>query len=43
VKTFNFDEKKARKAIKLLLESFGENLNREGIKRTPERVACFYK
>ncbi|MCA6080400.1 GTP cyclohydrolase I FolE [Candidatus Endomicrobiellum agilis] len=43
MKTFNFDEKKAQKAVKLLLESFGEDLNREGIKRTPERVAEFYK
>jgi GTP cyclohydrolase I len=40
---FNFDEKKAQKAIRLLLESFGEDLNREGIRRTPERVAEFYK
>jgi GTP cyclohydrolase I len=43
VKVFNFDEKKARRAIKLLLESFGEDLNREGIRRTPERVAEFYR
>ncbi|MDR0724230.1 MAG: GTP cyclohydrolase I FolE [Endomicrobium sp.] len=43
MKKFNFDETKAKKAIKLLLESFGEDLNREGIKRTPERVAEFYK
>jgi GTP cyclohydrolase I len=43
VKTFNFDEKKAAQAIKLLLESFGEDLNREGIQRTPARVAEFYK
>jgi GTP cyclohydrolase I len=43
VKKFNFDEKKAQKAVKLLLESFGEDLNREGIKRTPQRVAQFYK
>jgi GTP cyclohydrolase I len=43
VKVFNFDEKKARKAVKLLLESFGEDLNREGVKRTPERVAEFYR
>jgi len=43
MKKFNFDEKKASKAVKLLLESFGEDLNREGIKRTPERVAEFYK
>ncbi len=40
---FNFDEKKARRAIKLLLESFGEDLKREGIRRTPERVAEFYR
>ena len=38
-----FDEKKAVKAVKLLLESFGEDLKREGVKRTPERVAEFYK
>ncbi|MDR0486260.1 MAG: GTP cyclohydrolase I FolE [Elusimicrobiota bacterium] len=38
-----FDEKKAQEAIKLLLESFGEDLNREGLKRTPQRVAQFYK
>jgi GTP cyclohydrolase I len=43
VKKFSFDEKKAQKAIRLLLESFGEDLNREGIRRTPERVAEFYK
>lgn len=43
MKKFNFDEKKAQKAIKMLLESFGENLDREGIKRTPQRVAEFYK
>ncbi|MDR3071657.1 MAG: GTP cyclohydrolase I FolE [Endomicrobium sp.] len=43
MKTFNFDKKKAQQAVKLLLESFGEDLNREGIKRTPERVAEFYK
>jgi GTP cyclohydrolase I len=43
VNPFNFDEKKAQQAIKLLLESFDEDLNREGIKHTPERVAEFYK
>ncbi len=42
-KKFSFDEKKVRHAVKLLLESFGEDLNREGIRRTPERVAEFYK
>lgn len=43
MKKFNFDETKAKEAIKLLLESFGEDLSRDGIKRTPERVAEFYK
>ncbi|GMO67830.1 MAG: GTP cyclohydrolase I FolE [Endomicrobiia bacterium] len=43
MKTFNFNREKAKKAIKLLLESFGEDLEREGIKHTPERVADFYK
>ncbi|MDR1418266.1 MAG: GTP cyclohydrolase I FolE [Endomicrobium sp.] len=43
MKKFNFDEIKAKKAIKLLLESFGEDLSREGINRTPERVVEFYK
>ncbi|MDR1696543.1 MAG: GTP cyclohydrolase I, partial [Endomicrobium sp.] len=42
-KTLKFDEQKAQKAVKLLLESFGEDLSREGIRRTPERVAEFYK
>ena len=42
-KKYKFDEKKAAKAVKLLLEAFGEDLEREGIKRTPERVAGFYK
>jgi GTP cyclohydrolase I len=39
----NFNEKKAQEAVRLLLESFGEDLNREGIRHTPERVASFYK
>ncbi|GHT42117.1 hypothetical protein AGMMS49921_06540 [Endomicrobiia bacterium] len=43
MKTFNFDEKKAQQAIELLLESFGEDLNREGIQPTPARVAKLYK
>ena len=43
MKTFNFNREKAQKAIKLLLESFGEDLKREGLKHTPERVADFYK
>ncbi|MDR3330914.1 MAG: GTP cyclohydrolase I FolE [Endomicrobium sp.] len=43
VKTFKFDKKKARHAIKLLLESFGEDTNRGDIRYTPERVADFYE
>lgn len=43
MKKYKFDEQKAKKAVKMLLESFGEDLNREGIRRTPERVAEFYK
>lgn len=43
MKKLKFDETKAKKAIKLLLESFVEDLNREGINRTPERVTEFYK
>jgi len=38
---FNFE--KAQEAIKLLLEAFGEDLDREGIRHTPERVDEFYK
>lgn len=34
---------KAQKAVKLLLESFGEDINREGLKDTPKRVARFYE
>jgi GTP cyclohydrolase I len=43
VKKFNFDEKKAQKAIRLLLESFGEDLDREGLSCTPKRVSEFYR
>jgi GTP cyclohydrolase I len=43
MKKLNFNEKKAKEAVKLLLESFGEDLNREGLRKTPERVAEFYK
>ena len=42
-KRHKFDETKAKKAVKLLLEAFGEDLSRESIERTPERVAGFYK
>ena len=38
-----YDKAKVEKAVKMMLEGFGEDLNREGIKRTPERVAEFYE
>ena len=38
-----FNEKKCQKAVKLLLESFGEDIEREGLKETPRRVAGYWK
>ncbi len=38
-----FDEEKCIEAVKLLLESFGEDVNREGLKETPRRVAGYWK
>ena len=40
-KTFN--KQKFQKAVSMMLEAFGEDTKREGIKRTPERVAEFYE
>ena len=42
-KITKYDKAKVEKAVKMMLEGFGEDLNREGIKRTPERVAEFYE
>jgi GTP cyclohydrolase I len=36
------DTKKAARAIKMLIEAVGEDPRREGLKRTPQRVAEFY-
>jgi len=36
------DHQKIEKAIRQILEAVGEDLNREGIKRTPQRVANMY-
>lgn len=38
-----FDEEKCKEAVKLLLESFGEDIEREGLKETPRRVAGYWK
>ena len=38
-----FDKQKFQKAVSMMLEAFGEDTKREGIKRTPERVAEFYE
>ena len=38
-----FNEEKCKEAVRLLLESFGEDTNREGLKETPRRVAGYWK
>lgn len=38
-----FNKEKCEEAVKLLLESFGEDINREGLKETPRRVAGYWK
>jgi len=38
-----FNEEKCKEAVKMLLESFGEDINREGLKETPRRVAGYWK
>ena len=37
------NEAKIKKAVRMMLEAVGENPNREGLKRTPQRVANMYK
>jgi GTP cyclohydrolase I len=41
--TKTFDKQKVQKAVEMLLEGFGQDTVREGIKRTPQRVAEFYE
>ena len=38
-----FNEEKCMDAVKMLLESFGEDINRPGLKETPRRVAGYWK
>lgn len=37
------DTKKIEQGVRLLLEGIGEDVNREGLKDTPKRVAAMYK
>lgn len=37
------DKNKIEKAVKMLIEAIGEDINREGLKETPERVARAYE
>lgn len=37
------DKKKVQEAVKLLLEGIGEDVNREGLRETPERIARMYE
>lgn len=36
------DQKKVKAAVQLLLEAIGEDVNREGLKETPDRIARMY-
>ena len=38
-----FNTKKCEKAVKMLLQSFGEDIDREGLKETPRRVAGYWR
>jgi len=37
------DQEKVKEAIRLLLEGIGEDINREGLKETPDRIARMYE
>lgn len=39
----NFNREKCEEAVKLLLESFGEDIDRPGLIETPRRVAGYWK
>lgn len=38
-----FNKAKCMRAVELLLDSFGEDLNREGLRETPRRVAGYWE
>lgn len=38
-----FNKEKCKEAVKLLLEAFGEDINREGLKETPRRVVGYWE
>lgn len=38
-----FNQNKVEKAVKMFLDAIGEDINREGIKDTPRRVAGYWK
>lgn len=38
-----FNTEKCEEAVRLLLESFGEDINREGLRETPRRVAGYWR
>ena len=37
------DHEKVKKAVELLLEGIGEDVEREGLRETPERIARMYE
>lgn len=38
-----FDKQKVEEAARMMLEAFGEDINREGLKETPRRIAGYWE